>query len=147
RAKLAHGNDRVSAYHVRHQSANLLKISNVIAQYLSVGFRELGGAHANVALVKLAGVKKFASRRSRQFKSFRWVNLVQLLQDRVAVWPLRLIENVKTAEPRCERETGQKQNCNRPGKIIDSPPGRTRIRLVLVRIVRMCAIVHQFSAR
>src|SRR5262249_23918912 len=113
---------------------------------LSVGFRELGGAHVNVALVKLAGVKKFASRSGRQFEPIRWVNLVQLLQDPVAVWPLRLVENVKTAEPRCERETGQKQNCNRPGKIIDSP-ARTRVRLVLVRIVRMCAIVHQFSAR
>ena len=64
-----------------NQAAYLLIISNVIAQQLSVRFRELGGAHSDVALVKLACVEKFAGRRSRQFKAFRRLNLVQLLQD------------------------------------------------------------------
>jgi hypothetical protein len=87
---------------------DLLKISNVIAQQLSVRFRELGGAHSDVALVKLAWVKKFARRRSCQFEAFRRLNLVQLLQDSIAVRPLRLIEDVKTSEPRCEREAQSK---------------------------------------
>src|SRR5438034_8401478 len=64
----------------------------------------------------------------------------------IAVRPLRLVEDIETAEPCCERETGQKQNRDSPGKIIDSLPG-TRVRLVFVPIVRMSAVVHQFSAR
>ena len=56
-----------------------------------------------------------------------------------------LIENIKTAKPRCQREAGQKQNGNRPRKIINATAW-TGIRLV-VRIVWGSAIVHQSSAR
>ncbi len=65
RAEFAHCNDRVPAYDVRNQAANLLIISNIIAQELSVIFRELRGAHSDVAFVKLTCVKKLARWRSR----------------------------------------------------------------------------------
>ena len=145
RAEFAYCNDSVSAYDVGHQAADLLKISNVIAQQLSVRFRELGGAHSHVELVKLACVKKFARRRGRQFEAFRRLNLVQLLQNSIAVRSLRLTEDVKTSKPCRERDSGQKQNRNRPREITDALR-RTRVRLV-VRIVRLGTIVHQFSAR
>ena len=56
---------------------------------------------------------------------------MQPLQDTIAVGSLRLIEDVKTAEPRREREPGQEQDRNCPGKIIDAPP-RPRVRLLVL---------------
>ena len=38
-AEFAHCNDGIPAYHVRNQAADLLIISNVIAQQLSIRFR------------------------------------------------------------------------------------------------------------
>ena len=65
RTELTHCDDGVSAHHVRHKPADLLIISDVIAQQLRIGFRELGSAHAHVPLIKLARVKKFTGWRSR----------------------------------------------------------------------------------
>src|SRR4029079_8659373 len=70
---------------------------------------------------------------------------MQLLQNPIAVRPLRLIEDVEAPKPRCQRESHQKQNRNRPREIID-PLGGTRVGLV-VRVVRLSAIVHKSSAK
>src|SRR4029079_14094675 len=70
---------------------------------------------------------------------------MQLLQNPIAVRPLRLIEDVEAPKPRCQRESHQKQNRNRPGEKID-PLRWTRVGLV-VRVVRLSDILHQFSAR
>src|SRR5436309_8764297 len=56
---------------------------------------------------------------------------MQLLQDPITVGPLRLAEDVKTSQPRGERETRQQQNRNRPREVIDSAPDRPCIRLVV----------------
>src|ERR1051325_10334042 len=56
---------------------------------------------------------------------------MQSLQDAVTVRSLRLIEDVKTAEPRREGEAGQKQDRNGPGKVVDAPP-RPRVRLLVL---------------
>ena len=146
RAEFVHRNNGVSTYHVGDQTADLLVVSNVIAQQLGVGLRQLGGAHPHVLLVKLTRIKKFPCRRGRELEPLRRFDLVQFLQDSIAVRPLWLIEDIETAEPCCQRETGQKQNRDSPGKIVGSLPS-TRVWFVLVRIVRMSAIVHQFSAR
>ena len=145
RPELAHCDDRVSTYHVGDQTADLLIISDIIAQQLGVGLRQLSSAHPHVVLVKLTCVKEFACWRGCEFEPLRRFDLVQPLQDSIAVRPLWLVEDIETAEPRCQRETGQKQNRDSPGKIIDSLPAAGE-RLVLVRIVWIRAIVHQFSA-
>ena len=48
---------------------------------------------------------------------------MQPLQNAITVRALGLIEDVKTAEPGRESESGQEQNRHRPRKIIDAAPG------------------------
>ncbi len=66
---------------------------------------------------------------------------MQFLQEPITVRPLRLTEDVETAEPGREREPGQQQNRNRPGEIIDPTADRSRIRLV----VTIKSVIHLTS--
>ena len=63
---------------------------------------------------------------------------MQLLQNAITVRPLRLTEDVKTAEPGGEGESGQQQNRDGPGEVIDPAPNRARVRFV----VAINAVVH-----
>src|SRR2546423_11330751 len=63
---------------------------------------------------------------------------MQPLQNPIALGAFRLIENVKTAEPGCEGETGQQQDRQRPGKIIDALMSRPRVGIV----VRINSVGH-----
>ena len=57
---------------------------------------------------------------------------MQFLQNAITVRPFGLAEDIKTAEPGRERESGQQQDRDRPGKVIDPAPNRARVRFVVL---------------
>ena len=116
----------------------MLKIANVISRQLRVRFRQLSRAQRVVAIVKLFRAQKFARRPRGQFKSLGWLDLVQFLQNPITVRPLRLTEDVKAAEPGGEGDSGQQQNRDGPGKVIDPASDGARVRFV----VSINAVVH-----
>ena len=89
----------ITSNQISYETAHLLKITNVIARQLGIGFGQFRRAHRDVAIVKLFRRQKFARRGRRQFESFRWVDLVQLLQKTITLGALRLTKNIKTKKP------------------------------------------------
>ena len=112
--ELARFHDDEAADDVWHEAAHLLEITNVVARQLRVGSLQFGRAKIAVAIEDLFGGEKFALGRGRQLKAPRRIDLVQLLQDPIAVRPFRLSENIETAEPGRERETDKQKEGDRP---------------------------------
>ena len=107
RRQLMRFHDVEPAHDIRHEAADLLEIPDVIAGQHRVQVRQLGRAHRDVTIVELFCVEEFARRRRRQFEPFRRLDLVEFLEDAVALRPLWLPENVKAPEPRREGDTAR----------------------------------------
>ena len=95
-------------------------------------------------LMLLAGAGSWYALQRRsggQFKPFRRFELMQSLQNSIALGSLRLPEDVKRRKPRGKSRPGQEKNRDCPGKVIDPPANRSPVRPVWL-IVTKTSVFH-----